>query len=113
MKTEQALIAMIQNPGKKFTNGHEVAYYEGASICLEISSVPRRSLYDFLKAFGGDTWTEHKEPRVVELKASIKFDNGGYYISSNLHKSIRESLGGMSAVADAEFDLDIKATEVL
>lgn len=112
MKTEQALIAMIQNPGKKFTNGHDFAYYGGASICLEMSSMPfRLSLSGFITAFAADTWTEHKEPRVVEFEGKLRFDSLG--IPDLDSSTIVEQLGGPTFAADTEWNLRVTAKEVL
>ena len=110
MDTEQALIAMIKNPGKKFTNGHDVAYYEGECFRLEVSSVPGWSLCGFLTAFAADTWTEHKEPRVVEFEGKLRFDSLG--IPDLDSSTLVEQLGGPTFAADTEWNLKVTAKEV-
>lgn len=114
MRTEQVLIAMIQNPGKKFTDGRRTASFVNDGATVYVGCPPLHcTVFGFLNGFPDSTWTEHKEPRTFKEEVKIEFaPAGGSVIEPvlSIPDIVRLHVGPING---SKWRAEIKVTEVL
>lgn len=106
MTTEQVAIAMIQHPGKKWTNGTHVVSFEPDRTPSILVHIPVRgtwSLEGFLSNFSHRIWNEHRELSPgVEFELEYIFSDDGFALGRDnpiFANVMRDALGGYDAVA--------------